>query len=132
MLRVKITIHGTSKIIETLMDRRIPSHYANPDERGLLYTSRFRPIIFQALEEEGLYNEYLFIEDIRGIYAKHGNKIFVVIDDEGGIIKKLEVRKRLAKVIAERFFMLTNTATQCIIHPTSPDVGLSQIEELAN
>jgi hypothetical protein len=133
MLRVQCTAIGKKDFVDKVLYGKIPSSYENVGERGRSYLSRFRPIITQALEQEGICNECFYIEDVPCINQEQGgNKFFITIDDEGDIITKAETRKKLAKIISERIFILLREPVRCVIRPAPPESVFYQMEELLN
>src|SRR3989339_1298451 len=127
MLRVQCTAIGKKDFVDKVLYGKIPPSYENVVERGSSYLSRFRPIIAQALDQVGIFNECFYIEDVPCITQESsGNTIFIAIDDEGNIIPKADIRKKLAKIISERIFILFKEPTRCVIRPAPPESAFYQ------
>lgn len=131
MLRIEITIHGNRKFRKDFFRKIISLSEKNSDQIHLFI--HCQDVILESLKRFNLCNNFLVFEETRGIESgSNGNKIFIVVKDEGWIIPDIEIRNRLARTISEELFILTKTVVQCIIHPTPEGIASYQVSELMN
>ena len=94
MLRIEITIHGDRKFRRDFFKKIIFLSEKNNDQTHLFI--HCENVILQSLKRFNLCNNLLVFEETRGIESGgNGNKIFVIIRDEGWVIPDIKIRNKL-------------------------------------